>query len=312
MAFQTNGEVCTRMAGDMSPTAADVANEPTLWRLVAFGQERHPPGRPYWFDNAGREPAGVVVAQVSLAGRMVFRQAGREHVVGPGQMVLFAMGEDSSYGRLSPTEPAYECRWLNLIGAGVAAHLHVFRAMHGSVLSLDRSGALLGDMDELIAIAGPRGEASATEAAAAAYRFFMRLFEHARQQHRAALSPVQRAVEYVMGYPTRVRSLKELADRFGCSREHLSRVFRDRTGLPPAAYLGAARLRQALRLITQTSLPLAAIAEQSGFGSRHTMARQLRQATGCAVGDLRDNPMLAERMLRQQINSDQTLEARGR
>ena len=276
-------------------------SEPALWRLHAFGHERHTPGRAYWYDNCHRQPRGIVVAQITLAGHVLFREREREQLIGKGQMFLFAYGEPTAYGRTSADDPTYECRWVNLSGAGLIEHLQAFRSAHGSVLTVDHADALLGDMDQLIAIAGPRGEATATEAAAATYHFFTRLFEHARRQRRAALAPVEMAVEYISAYPTRVRSLKELADRFGCSREHLSRVFRQRSNQSPAAFLANARRRRAIELIAQTSLPLSAVAEQAGFSNRHAMTRQLRQITGYTATEIRENAAATDTLLTREI-----------
>jgi transcriptional regulator GlxA family with amidase domain len=65
-----------------------------------------------------------------------------------------------------------------------------------------------------------------------------------------------------------------LAGRAGVSERHLTRLFLDHIGRPPAKYVRETRTEAAARLLTSTALPLAAIARRCGFGSAET----LRQA----------------------------------
>ncbi|MFC0436334.1 GlxA family transcriptional regulator [Kutzneria buriramensis] len=65
-----------------------------------------------------------------------------------------------------------------------------------------------------------------------------------------------------------------LAGRAGVSERHLTRLFLDHIGRPPAKYVRETRTEAAARLLTSTPLPLAAIARRCGFGSAET----LRQA----------------------------------
>lgn len=65
-----------------------------------------------------------------------------------------------------------------------------------------------------------------------------------------------------------------LADHAGVSERHLTRLFLDHIGRPPAKYVRETRTEAAAQLLTSTRLPLAAIARRCGFGSAET----LRQA----------------------------------
>ncbi|MGK4585158.1 GlxA family transcriptional regulator [Kitasatospora sp. HPMI-4] len=66
-------------------------------------------------------------------------------------------------------------------------------------------------------------------------------------------------------------TLAALAD---ISERHLSRLFLDRLGQPPARYIRTARTEAAAQLLEATALPLSAVARRCGFGSTET----LRQA----------------------------------
>ena len=263
------------------------AERDALWRVLAHGRQRVPPGRPYWFDNAPRRPAGLVVVQATLEGAMVYREAGGEHTVGPGQVVVFTYGEQSSYGLPVPSRRAYACCWLNFQGAGLREHADALRRQHGPVIDAGLRSPFLTEMDELIESAEPSSTLAGRAMASAVHHLFMHLFELAEQHQQRMLSPAQRAVQQIVRRPTQPWALKELAARHGCSREHLSRVFREQTGRTPAAYLAEARLRRALQLIEQTELPITAVAAQSGYASAHTLTRQVRDATGRSPTALR-------------------------
>jgi transcriptional regulator GlxA family with amidase domain len=71
-----------------------------------------------------------------------------------------------------------------------------------------------------------------------------------------------------------------LADRAGVSERHLTRLFLEQVGRPPAKYVRETRTEAAAQLLTSTRLPLAAIARRCGFGSAET----LRQAFVCQYG----------------------------
>lgn len=65
----------------------------------------------------------------------------------------------------------------------------------------------------------------------------------------------------------------ELAARFNLSIAHFSRVFKAATGLTFTGYLTRLRLESACRMISQTDLPMVAIAFDNGFDSIRTFNR---------------------------------------
>ena len=259
-----------------------------LWRVTAAGRQRVAVGRRYWFDNRSRQPAGSVVVQATLQGRILFRHKEREQTVEAGDLLLFNWGEPSSYGQPTPLAEPYVCEWVQLSGAGLVEHLAVLRRRHGSVLRMGNDTAMLIELCTLAAVAQPLASTGSVDAAHAVHRFVMRLFEFAQQRREQQLAPVERAVEQMLRTPTLPWSLSLWAEQFDCSREHLSRVFRQRIGKPPAEWIAAARLRQAMQLLTTTELSVSAIARQCGYLSVHTLARQVRAATGKAPTAMRE------------------------
>jgi transcriptional regulator GlxA family with amidase domain len=71
-----------------------------------------------------------------------------------------------------------------------------------------------------------------------------------------------------------------LASRMCLSERHFARTFRQETGTTPAAYVEAARVEAARRLLESTDQPLDQVAADSGLGSVETLHRALRKQIG--------------------------------
>lgn len=68
-----------------------------------------------------------------------------------------------------------------------------------------------------------------------------------------------------------------LAGRMCLSERHFARVFRQETGTSPAAYVEAARVEAARRLLETTDEPLDRVATATGMGSVETLHRSFRK-----------------------------------
>ncbi|GAA2054983.1 DJ-1/PfpI family protein [Catenulispora yoronensis] len=75
-------------------------------------------------------------------------------------------------------------------------------------------------------------------------------------------------------------SAAALAARMCLSERHFARIFRRETGTTPAAYVEAARVEAARRLLESTDQPLEQVAVGSGLGSVETLHRALRKQIG--------------------------------
>lgn len=258
-----------------------------LWHVETWGRHTNPAGKVYHWDNRDRQPAGTVVAQLTLAGRIRFVDNSGSREVSSGDLMLFAYGEPTSYGLPDPLAEPYTCCWVNLRGAGLEEHLRLFRERFGTLLHVGVEHPLARGVESLITLAQPDAGATPIEHARHVSAFVCDLFDFAQQRQLASLSPVDQAIQRIVNDPYQRWSLKALADDCGCSREHLARVFHNRVGEPPAKFIQQHRTRRAVAMLRESSLPLNAIANQAGFASVHTLIRQVRQATGRNPSELR-------------------------
>jgi len=82
-------------------------------------------------------------------------------------------------------------------------------------------------------------------------------------------------------------SLDELARRTRLSRSAFTRAFRTATGISPHRYLTERRLAEAQRLLRTTTLPIAFIAQETGFSSQSHFTTIFHAALNCTPAEYR-------------------------
>jgi AraC family transcriptional regulator len=89
---------------------------------------------------------------------------------------------------------------------------------------------------------------------------------------------LQTVLNYIHGSLAADLSATRLAARAGVSLAHFVRIFRDATGVSPHRYVLAARLDLARKLLTQSTMPVARIAQECGFSSQSHLTSSFRAA----------------------------------
>ena len=101
-----------------------------------------------------------------------------------------------------------------------------------------------------------------------------------------ALGPTQAAVfrmaRAIADDPGSAPSATEQARALGITTTHLCRVYREVVNATPGSYMRRFRIRHAQRLLIETDLGIAVIAEKLGYHSDAFFSRQFKQATGLA------------------------------
>jgi len=97
---------------------------------------------------------------------------------------------------------------------------------------------------------------------------------------RSSPSLLPRVVRFVDRHYDRRLTLEELSARFYLSPSHLSRAFRESTGLTFVCYLNRLRIGEAQALLENTSCSVSEIAERVGFGNLTHFGRTFKNATG--------------------------------
>lgn len=258
-----------------------------IWRVHHFGGDDVPPAATYWHSNQNRKPAGVVVFQLTTGGELLYRKGDDETIVPAGHALLHAYDEPTGYGMPPNATENYRSGYVALYGEGLRQHWDALRQVQGDVLKVAGNQEILSALHQLNDAARPRTPVAPTRVGSLVYGFVMTLFRHVHALQADRMHPVDRAINAIVNSTAYDLSTKEFAATHGVSREHLSRVFHERTGQTPSAYIAKARLDRAVWLLQNTHLTIAAIARQSGYASTHTLARQVRTATGHSPSALR-------------------------
>lgn len=120
---------------------------------------------------------------------------------------------------------------------------------------------------------------------------------------RDALAPWQMAALHRLAERNLSRpiSVAEMAAAVRMSESWFAHAFRAQTGQPPQRWLAGLRLTAAARLMAETDLPLAAVAQATGFADQAHFSRRFREAHGLTPSAWR----------RQQIRSPDQIAAVG-
>ena len=117
--------------------------------------------------------------------------------------------------------------------------------------------------------------------------------ESALLHENALISPsdsdtqMPQVLTYLNSQFNRCISRDQIAEQFGFSPAHFSRVFKATTGLPFSVYLRQLRIQKACNLLQQSKLSVTEIALSCGFESIRTFNRAFRQYAGCQPTSLR-------------------------
>ena len=85
----------------------------------------------------------------------------------------------------------------------------------------------------------------------------------------------------------RRRSVRMLASTCGLSLSRFSHLFKEETGKSPAHYVKELRMREAFRLLRDSTLAVKRILFQTGFGDRSHFSRDFKRIHGISPALLR-------------------------
>ncbi|HEV8247964.1 MAG TPA: helix-turn-helix domain-containing protein [Polyangiaceae bacterium] len=144
-------------------------------------------------------------------------------------------------------------------------------------------------------------EASAVDDLFAAYRRAVVDASDARQRPVPARRDrsLRAAIEHIHRHYAESLPLSRVARVAGFNEDHFSKLFKQREGKTFERYLRDVRLERAKRLLSETDLGVARIAELTGFHSAQYFCRVFRQSTGRTPIEQRKARVFAQKRQRQ-------------
>ena len=87
-------------------------------------------------------------------------------------------------------------------------------------------------------------------------------------------------------------SVQAMAEEMALPPGEMSRIFRCCVGCPLAAYVWELRLREAKRLLAETTIPVCKIVQLVGYVDASSFSRRFQRAAGCTPGEFRQRQSL--------------------
>ncbi|MNY60944.1 HTH-type transcriptional regulator YesS [compost metagenome] len=105
------------------------------------------------------------------------------------------------------------------------------------------------------------------------------------------LSPFVRRTKEIIAerYADPSLSLEGVACELNVSTVYLSRLFKQEVGASFVSVLTQTRIKQAIRLLSETDLAIHEIAEQTGYESQHYFSTAFKKAAGLPPNQYRKN-----------------------
>lgn len=232
----------------------------------------------YRWDNSAWPDRNFVIIQQTLSGAGIYENKAGPHRVGPGQAFLAIVPERSIYYYPAGSPESWTFRWLNMRGSFAHSFWRAFRDEFGSVLSLDHASSAHRHLDELFHLLDGGPKADPSEQSELIYSFASVWQRELREVTTRPRDPLREAVAFCERHYRLPIKVKEIAENVGLSREHLTRIFQERYGVSPAAYLRRLRVTMARQLLESTGHPLVEIARRTGFQDARQLRKWLRAA----------------------------------
>lgn len=243
-------------------------------RVILSQRESYEPGS-YLRDNSGDSPNSALVIQHTEVGEAWLKTPEGVFRVLPGEAMLFAQGEDSSYG---VGVEHYQLKFVTLACTrGVYDIFNRIRSEFGSVVQMKHGGQaeclMSGVMETFL------GRGDPLLLAEDIYLFLIAIYREQVTHHQGD-DPVAYGRFLLESQYRAPRNMTEWAEEIGISREHFSREFHRRYGESPTVFLRRKRLGHAQILMKTGPYSMSRIAMLSGFSNEQALRRACRQEEG--------------------------------
>ena len=114
--------------------------------------------------------------------------------------------------------------------------------------------------------------------------FQQRLSTEPEQQEERTITGITR---YLQEHLAEEMSLSILVERFHLNPQYISQLFKSEIGVGFLAYLTNIRMEKAKKLLLSSSLPIADVAEQSGYGDYRVFTKVFKKAEGITPSQYR-------------------------
>jgi len=219
----------------------------------------------------------------ALHGEGRFSDASGEHRVGPGEGFLCNVADPEIRYFYPPSgrEP-WDFLWISVSGCQVIEQTRELVSRHGGVYALGREHAFERRLAEYERYSGSIRELTPCTGARIAAELFEALESAAAPRPGSDTRNVltRWAMEIMRRNLRGTLAVSDVARNLNVSREHLSRVFCETTGMRVGDYLRRERVREACRMLRESTLSVKEISRELGFSAQTNFSRAFREVIG--------------------------------
>ena len=240
--------------------------------------------------QAPMEQHVVVKFSLSRGGVVANAKAAQPRRLRPGEVILRYVQEPEFWESFDARQRRpWEFLGLILNGRAAATTAGALIAEFGRVYDLGVNHRLVKRLRDMAGEPSHVTEMSGTDAMLLANAIFAALYEAAD-----AGAGKFKSVELAVAAETLMRqhiardwTVQGLADRLDVSREHLTRAFANRHGVPPHRFLIELRIQETCRRLRGTNDPIKSIFHDLGFKSHTSFSRAFRRYHQVSPSDYR-------------------------
>jgi AraC-like DNA-binding protein len=236
----------------------------------------------YHLEGATR-PKTMTQLVVTLEGEGAFRYGDTVYPLTPGKGFMCMLGDPrSAYFYPGHARKPWIFLWMDFSGETAVRMVEELSSLYGHVFDLPLDSGLIRYLKSFRNQRRSIRFVSPTEGARIVCDVLALLGENLERKD--IDSPGNRLVQAAQAAISknldRTWNLSDIAARLKVSREHLTRIFRDRTGMTPQEFAAEERMQFAVRLLRDSFQSCEEIAEQTGYSSAVSFNRAFRRRFG--------------------------------
>jgi AraC family transcriptional regulator of arabinose operon len=245
---------------------------------------------------AERETIGEYIVIYCHDGQGWLRMAGREHRIGPGDVLFVLQGNAHSYG--ADANNPWSIYWSHFGGEQVAAILDLAHVTLAEPVV--RGGDRTNILSLFNALAGTLQAGYSLHhllQASAVLRHVLSelaLLNAYTPASDAKGLDIEQTIRYMLDHLAEACSLEDLARQAHLSVSHFSHQFRERTGYAPIDYCIRLKIQKACELLETTNLKIEDISARLGYRDPFYFSRLFKKITGLPPSAYRERRELHE------------------